>query len=346
MKKHLILTADDFGACDFIDEGIKAALKENIVNCVSTFVCFPDSRSRIEKLIAFRKEHQLDFNIGLHFSITAGEPLTNAKTMVKRVNGKVIFHEVHEHDFDSISQYELSAEVVAQYDALNKILKDHTSDMSVDHITHHHNVTYFFEGLFKTYVNAIKDLEVKAIRSPMPWHKTSLGGPSPKLRFGVFREPLPITLDGIFLGLKTVLYNFFSREFRDRELPKIIRSQRKEVIKTIFMPIIDQAYIQYPFCFCDTIYGQASPDNILKLIDAIRNFPEEKIIVEFMLHLGDHTIDPDDVDHVPAGINKKYFKGRQEELKALLGIDWNKILKDSNVKKTNFASIKKIRLEI
>jgi predicted glycoside hydrolase/deacetylase ChbG (UPF0249 family) len=198
MKKHLILTADDFGACDFIDNGIKEALKRKVVNSVSVFVCFPDSASRIEKLIALRKEHQLDFNIGLHFSITAGEPLTNTQTMAKMKNGKKVFYEVYQHDFDNISPSELKSELVAQYDALNKIITDNASDMSVDHITHHHNVVYFFEGLFQAYVDAIRDLEVGGIRSPMPWHKTSLGGVPPNLKFGVFREPLPVTLDGIF----------------------------------------------------------------------------------------------------------------------------------------------------
>jgi hypothetical protein len=142
-----------------------------------------------------------------------------------------------------------------------------------------------------------------------------------------------------------VSFNLITLEFRDRELPKIIRSQRPEIIKGVFMPVADQAHLYYPFCFCDTIYGQASPGNIEKLIAAIKNFPEEKIIVEFMLHLGDHTIDANSVNDVPAGINKKYFTGRQEELRALLDADLENLLERSEVKKANFANIKSLKLQ-
>src|ERR1044071_629700 len=77
----LILTADDYGACDYIDSGIIKGLRERRINSVAAFVCFPDSHERIEKLLKFRKEEGLDFGIGLHFSATAGFPLTTAKTL-------------------------------------------------------------------------------------------------------------------------------------------------------------------------------------------------------------------------------------------------------------------------
>ena len=48
----LILTADDYGACDFIDNGIIQALEQGKINTVTAFVTHPESKQRLDKLLA------------------------------------------------------------------------------------------------------------------------------------------------------------------------------------------------------------------------------------------------------------------------------------------------------
>ena len=43
MDEHrVIVTADDFGACKFIDDGIREAIKKGAVSCVSAFINFEE----------------------------------------------------------------------------------------------------------------------------------------------------------------------------------------------------------------------------------------------------------------------------------------------------------------
>ena len=344
MAKHLIITADDFGAHDFIDNGIKQALEKNIVNSVSVFVTYPDSEARINKLISFRKEKNLGFEIGLHFSITAGAPLTPSKTMTRQLNGKTIFKEVHEHDFKNVSPAELDVELIAQHRKLKSILENHPqlSTLSIDHITHHHGVVYFFEHLFKAYVNTIKNIHPDAaIRSPMPWHKTDLSY-KPLSHPGM----LPIMKDGLSTGLKTFVHNLYSLQLPDGQLRKIIVAQTPKKIRDVFMKAAKEKNICYPFCYADTIYGQRTPGYMMVLLKGIRDYPFPNLVVEFMMHLGDTTVDVAKVKDVPVGINQKYFQGRQNELNALLGvIDWDAALANGNIRKTNFGKLRGIVMD-
>ena len=43
--KKIILTADDFGAMDFIDDAIIECVRNGTINCVSAFVCFTNTLS-------------------------------------------------------------------------------------------------------------------------------------------------------------------------------------------------------------------------------------------------------------------------------------------------------------
>jgi len=343
MAKQLILTADDYGACDFIDNGIIQALEKGIVNSVSAFVTYKDSEQRINRLMKLKKDKNLDFEIGLHFSITAGSPLTLAKTMKKKAGVTEIFKEVHEHDYKQISPAELDVELIAQYTKLSNIMKNNPDlpALTVDHITHHHGVVYFFEHLFEPYVNTVSNLKVSAIRSPMPWHKTDLNFMPLDNPGFLGKRSLPITKDGLETGVKTIINNIYSHDLGNGELRKIIRAQKEKVIKRIFMPIADKKRIGYPFCYADTIYGQRTPNYLLTLLKAIKDHPSDSLIVEFMLHLGDTKVDASKVTDVPVGINKGYFQGRQSELNALLGVDdWSKQLSKFSVSKTNFSKIK------
>lgn len=109
----IIFTADDYGACDYIDSGIEIALKEKRINSVAAFTCFPDSHDRIENLIRFRKDNGLDFAIGLHFCVTAGFPHTVAKSLRADGNDLKSSFKLPEDFFDKKNKYD-RCEIVAE----------------------------------------------------------------------------------------------------------------------------------------------------------------------------------------------------------------------------------------
>lgn len=75
-SKH-ILTADDYGAIDYIDQGIMKAIRAGKINSVACFAtrcernCEMELPERIQKLLDLKKE-AFEFSIGLHFCISAG----------------------------------------------------------------------------------------------------------------------------------------------------------------------------------------------------------------------------------------------------------------------------------
>lgn len=109
-EKKIILTADDYGACDFIDNGIKDALIKGKINVVSTFVTHQSSEERIKNLLELREELKTNgeytFNIGLHFSITSGYSLQEKHSSLTRnkTNNNFYFKEAKKYKFRKIDE--------------------------------------------------------------------------------------------------------------------------------------------------------------------------------------------------------------------------------------------------
>ena len=82
--RNIILTADDFGACDYIDRGIYEAIDQGVVTCVSAFVNFKPRKAgeEGEKYIGSEKalraldEKHPHLPIGLHLTINTGTPVS------------------------------------------------------------------------------------------------------------------------------------------------------------------------------------------------------------------------------------------------------------------------------
>lgn len=72
-----ILTADDYGAIDYIDRGIMKAIRAGKINSAACFATRFERNGemelpeRIQKLSDLKKEG-FEFSIGLHFCISAG----------------------------------------------------------------------------------------------------------------------------------------------------------------------------------------------------------------------------------------------------------------------------------
>lgn len=294
----IILTADDFGAHDYIDSGIKQALLQKRINSVAAFVCFPDSHERIENLLQFRRDYNLNFGIGLHFSVTAGYPLSDTDSLVKDPSAqKREFHDPS--DFFDRGHYEradISVELNEQIESLEAILHDagyDTSSKRIDSVSNHHGVVYIDNRLFKDYVSVISNYGIP-IRSARPWSKSKLktSNEDGRLFNPTFRE-------GISLG-------FLKRAWSAPLLGKRMRITEQNNLKTTY-------------CLLDEFYGQPSESYLRFLISQYKG---RSFSSEFMFHLGDSTLRPAESEkkNLP-GINFDYFPTREKELKDLLSVN-------------------------
>lgn len=102
MNNHrVIVTADDFGACNFIDNGIKKALREGSISCVSALINFEPrdsshpngaymgSVAAINQLLADLKtepyKKSKHVRIGLHLNFHAGSPVSTDHESIKEL---------------------------------------------------------------------------------------------------------------------------------------------------------------------------------------------------------------------------------------------------------------------
>lgn len=311
--KKIILNADDYGACQFINDGITDAVRSNSINSVSCFVTLPRSEKDVLDLIDLQKNH--NFRIGLHFSITCGFPVSLCKTM-KPGPGKA-FYEVHQHNYLKIDPQELRTEVRNQVNLLQAWLNQKNAG-KVDHITVHHGVIYFFPDLFEAFSKVAEEFKIP-VRSPLPWSKS-------KLRFYSYSQGLPIKLEGAKNGAKIFWNNLIHGKTRDKEVLKMFQGQKLSSIENQIKAMVNK--IRHPMCFADTIYGQPFYENLMYLISQV---PDDTT-VELMFHLGKG--DPNEA--LPAGINRKYFEYRVQELEAIKKLG---ILDEIGVLATNYSDM-------
>lgn len=315
MASKLILTADDYGACDYIDSGIIKALKERKLNSVAAFVCFPDSHDRIEKLIKFRKDEGLSFGIGLHFSGTAGFPLTEAKTL--RANAADLKSPFKSPDkfFDG-SKYdrnELSRELEEQVHALEAILHDAGYDKGskqIDSLSNHHGVVYIDNKLFRDYIR-IAEFFAIPIRSPQPWSTSKLK----KMNFDgkLFNAAVR---EGMKLGF---LQRFWSAP------------GSKGRVK-----LADERGLLFPYCLLDEFYGQPSAGYLQYLLN---NYNSKTFASEFMFHLGDKTLRSTAKEANLPGINFAYFDQREKELDELIATPLPSLVKNNKIVMCTFRDL-------
>jgi predicted glycoside hydrolase/deacetylase ChbG (UPF0249 family) len=319
---RIILTADDFGACDFIDNGIIRALQHHKINTVTTFVTHPDSESRVRSLIELREELKeknggnYTFNIGLHFSLTSGTSLTGMSTLTEEDSEQ--FLEAKNYPFRKVELSDITRELTAQLDLLDKWL----GNTSIDHVSNHHGITYLDLDFFETYIhtiNAFKEDKYKRnipIRSPRSWIKSGMK------TWKNGKVLIPTVRQGIELGLWKKIFDLTGRKLKIRE---------EHAVELI---------IACPNFLADTFYGLPHGENIEFLLNELcgKNYS-----AEFMFHLGHPGRETDDLQKaidtliMPHGIDRNYFATRVRELDAITGFHLDEQLNKTNIRKVFFA---------
>ena len=148
MINHLIVTADDYGAEEFIDEAIRKAIANGTVSSVSCFTTFK-KRSETKKqskyrgsVAAIKKLHK-EFphvGIGLHLNITTGFPLTDELKSITDRKGR--FLQMHKYDFQKVNVSEAEVELEKQLTTFLDL------GIPIDHISCHHGITGLFQDFW------------------------------------------------------------------------------------------------------------------------------------------------------------------------------------------------------
>ena len=140
----LIVNADDFGMSKGVNLGILECFRKGVVTSTSMMVNMPEFYEAIELM----KEYK-NLDVGIHFVLTKGEPLTEIEKVQSLVNENGKF----EHNIKRLAiadKNELRLELMAQ---LNKFLG---TGFIPSHIDFHHEVN-FAENALEVAIDIAKE---------------------------------------------------------------------------------------------------------------------------------------------------------------------------------------------
>lgn len=308
--QQLIITADDYGVCNEIDAGIIRAIKVGRINSVAAFVVHKGWEARLKKLIQLQEDTknekgQPSFGIGLHFSMTSGEPASGLKSsLVDTSNAELRFHLAKGYPFRDINPADIENELLMQLGRMATVMGGFDK---IDSISNHHGVVYFHWDLFVAYANIAKRYNIP-VRSPRSWYRFYDAGSDHDGKILT-----PAVWQGIGLGYLK----------KPQMLSKSFHNRRENYL--------NQEGIPHPSLICDLIYGQGTLQNIYQLLTDFqddqkvkRKLKITKFAAEFMMHLyvneGDLMPDEKDIPNQSDlhGINQDYFEGRNLEYRSIV----------------------------
>lgn len=303
-----ILTADDYGAIDYIDQGIIKAIRASKINSVACFAVRFDRNGetelpeRIQKLLDLRKEG-FEFSIGLHFCITAGFSndidtmlYGNSLTKLSKNKKRQDFKSAINYRFNQVDPDDLEKELRSQINILQELL----GDEKIDSISNHHGLVYINTNLFKPYARVAAEHHIP-VRAPLTWRKAGLEVKNwdRKLLNATIRE-----------GVKLKMLDQLRNALDSKSRIKVARDLN----------------LIYPSCLVDEFYGQPFKPNLELLFQA---FKDATFSAEFMFHLADAEyrlqkgLNEDQSDQIQTypGIDSGYFKWREMEFNTLIRTD-------------------------
>lgn len=137
MKQKVIFTADDYGAFDFIDQGIESAVAAGQINSVAAFA---NTEGAADKILQLQGRFP-DLEIGCHFTLTSGKPVL-PPTVVPSLVEDGLFRSYQEFSY-RMTEQEVEAELQAQLEVFEK------AKVPPRHLSSHHGALDFFEKYHK-----------------------------------------------------------------------------------------------------------------------------------------------------------------------------------------------------
>jgi len=339
MEHRLIVTADDFGACDYIDEGIKEAIQAGVVSSVAAMVNF-EPRGKNHPYGAYKGSipaiqelvHDIQYSplykknrkvrIGLHFNFHAGSPVYKYPKQIKnllhrrrKVNGHPIFKTIEQLDPGKVKDNEVIKELHAQYSKFYSGL-----GFAPDHLSSHFPILFMTPRFFESVCHLAQPLSIP-IRNPfLIWQTKNESKNSPnKADLSKAKRFFKKRSQTKQLGIKRAIRLI---DTVNNTLLSGYRRKNIAALKEYNIPFAD--YIN-----CHMYGNGANEDCVENVLGNLLSFHPEwydkpkraPVVTEMVTHVGKGKYKP---EKIPSGIDPSYFKGRGEELESILN---NKQLK-------------------
>ena len=292
--KKIIVTADDYGAHDYIDRGIAMAAEAGCVNTVSCIVTFARAEESIKKFADYCRKRNLDINLGIHISLTAGKPLLGSEANSLTNNDKK-FMNVNYFDYDKINPLEVYHEADKQIETLKKIIEN--EGLKLDHITSHHGIMTLFPDFLKIYLLLAAKYNVP-VRNPVLISREKIWG---------FRSS-PMKREGMYRGFKIL---------RNEGVEQVLINTTTISVKSLKsnLHVFNNGIVKYPDHFIDTFYKNGSAKRLKKILKYLPDSQKSEMVVH--LGNGEYNDSPEEWEQYN-GINFEYFKGRKQELNTIV----------------------------
>ena len=330
-KKNIIITADDFGCCNYIDRGITHGVDQGVVSCVSTFINFRkrDKNARggaysgslkaITKLMNKKLKNNLGIPVGLHLTINAGLPILAADdipNLIKRTAGNAPEYFKDINDFDPslyVDNKVVRAQVKAEVEAQLNEYKKHFGHPN--HISCHFGILFHFRKLLKEIIS-INGIERYPIRNPVLAYQSPNSRKDEdavKSMKNYFRRKSEMKIEGFSKGVVWLIKH-------KGLIKEVIGSGAKSRVK-----LLQENKIKFPDYTIDYLYKRAGDfktlqeplnemtNKVASCYNVSGRIPKSAVY-EIIAHLGQGK----EPDSGPIGVNKKYFASRSVELDRLI----------------------------
>ena len=303
-KRKAILTADDFGASDFINKGVIRGIEEGMINSVAAMVNFPGALKSIQNL----KEMYPHVSLGLHASITAGRPLSPVEKIPSLVDGEGHFYNLQEfiHRIKTVSPEEVLLETSAQMEMME------AGGVSVEHLSSHHNVMQVYTPLFLVLLSLAEKRNIP-MRSTRPLSRFLSEYRSSPIQLESRKAARELVIRHTFTALKFMKYGTTGEMQRNQD-----RMGRQKV--------------GHPDYLGDSFWGDPTPENLRYLL----HFQPEGT-TEWVFHLGSSR----GIEEAPKGIDQEYFYFRELELFNICSRELPHWLERENIDLINFSDLQK-----
>ncbi len=328
MEHRVIVTADDFGACNFIDNGIREAIKSGVVSCISSFINFEPRNSRHPygsykgsvqaiKDLLHDVQHSPEFSknrnlrVGLHFNFHAGSPVYQHENKIKslllrrRVNDRRIFKNIEKFNPSKVEKKEFAKELHAQYSRFFNQM-----GFAPDHFSSHFPIIFMTPEFFDI---------VCAVAAPM-----GIPVRNPFLVWQTKNEPKDSPNRDKLSNVK----KFFKKKSKTKEIGlkraiKMADTLTDTILagwKTKNVNALRKNGIDFPDYTNCHLYGNGTdPESVKNVLNNLLDFSPSQfkkhggkpVVTEVITHVGKGTYK---TEQVPHGIDSDYFKGRGEEL--------------------------------
>lgn len=302
-ERLVILTADDFGASENINDGIVFALERGAITAVSALMNFPASRGALRNLA----QRFPRVGIGVHFNLITGSPVLDPRHVPSLVDGRGNFLPVDLllARIRTIRLADVELELRAQVHAVDEL------GITLDHLSDHNGILSLYPPFFEVFCRIAKERGVP-VRSPLT---ASMKYPRLFPDAGAVKKgkALAAQVAGRSLVAAMGLLPYAT-----------LGSMEKRVAR------LDDLGIPHPAILIDYLYGNPTPFTAMHIL---RNLPEG--VSEIVVHLGTSRRS----GPYPPGLDVGYFPTREQELAIVTSESLREYAKGLNIRAVGFQDL-------